>query len=175
MSRHPASSLSNPLVAPRALVPAAVVVVLVVPAMAMVIVMVTVVVVIIMIVVVVIVIMAVVVAVIVAVMILRRRRHRRWRHWRRCELEHLLERRAVRSAHRVGDEARRETGPPRGVAPCGGVRPLGGRKSGSHLIDHRPERRAARVERTLAAVTQSELAVDGIVEQRAQVLVNVGL
>ena len=93
----------------------------------------------------------------------------------RRELEHLLERRAVRDAERVGDQARGEAGAPGGAAPRAGIGALRGRELRGDLVDRRPQRRAARGEVALAAVAQVELPVHRLAEQRAQVLVDVRL
>ena len=78
-------------------------------------------------------------------------------------------------SERVRDQPRREAGPRRRAAPGRRVGPEEGRHVVGRRVDRRPQRRAARRERPVAAVAQVEAAADGVAEQRAQVLVDVGV
>src|SRR2546423_2180718 len=88
------------------------------------------------------------------------------------ELEHLLERRAVRGAERVRDDARHETRARGGTAPRRRIGALCRGQLANGLIERRPERRPASIQRPVAAVRQLERSSHSLTKECAQVLVD---
>ena len=88
------------------------------------------------------------------------------------ELEHLLERRAVRGAERVRDDARHETSARGGTAPRRRIGALCRGQLANGLIERRPERRPACIQRPVAAVRQLERSSHSLTKECAQVLVD---
>src|SRR5436190_23532954 len=93
----------------------------------------------------------------------------------RAEADELLERRAVRPAHRVRDQARNELDAltSRVRTPLARVRPLRGCEAVRSRLQGGPEGVAAGIAISVPAVPAAESTLHPVPEQGAQVLVDV--